>query len=446
MMRTLRRKKKFFIVKDDPIKEPKETKEKRISGFLSSSFTAKSSSSSPKAGSIARIFSFCSPRSRGTPFSPTAINDVSHGDGYQGDVPAQEEVSNNSYSDDEIVHHSVTSLPPLSDNMAALEARTFAACDIMDRHDRVDCLVDASKKGHSDRISSTSGEESESVEAPSLSQNWLIDINNITIGRTIGHSSFATVTEGRFNGTRVAVKTIERDTRPNAKNNLEAFKREAEVNCQLRHPNIVLFMGICVQPTQVCIITELMSRGNVRDLLLGSSAGKIRLGWGLRQQWGLDTAQGMAYLHSHKPPLIHRDLKTTNLLVDRGMNVKICDFGLSRICSKKPMSAVGTVYFAAPEVLRQEQYTEKVDVFSFGTVLWELYMREVVFQGVPQIKVYNAVLDGDMPAVDDNCDPRFENLMKDCWSPDAVARPTFEEIIDRLNVLVDGLEDTERGY
>lgn len=443
-MRSFRRKKKVFIVRDDPVREPKETKESRISGFLSSSHAVGSSSSSAKASSIARIFSFCSPRSKGSPFSPTAITEIPHDDDYQDDMAVQEAVSNNSYSDDDIVHHSVTSLPPVSDNMAALEARTFATCDILDRNKRVDCLVDRPEKRHSNRISSASGEDAKPVDAPSLSQNWLIEISCLRIGRTIGHSSFATVTEGKFNGTRVAVKTIERDTRPNAKNNLEAFRKEAEVNCQLRHPNIVLFMGVCIQPTQVCIITELMSRGNVRDLLLGSSAGRMHLDWGLRQQWSLDTAQGMAYLHSHKPPLIHRDLKTTNLLVDRGMNVKICDFGLSRIRSNKPMSAVGTVYFAAPEVLRQEQYTEKVDVFSFGTVLWELYTREVVFQGVPQIKVYSAVLDGNMPAVDESCDPRFEKLMRDCWCPDAAVRPTFEEIIDRLNILVEELESSDR--
>jgi serine/threonine protein kinase len=90
-----------------------------------------------------------------------------------------------------------------------------------------------------------------------------------------------------------------------------------------------------------------MERGTVRDLLLSKS----RLEWNIRLNWALDTATGMAYLHSLEPCIIHRDLKTTNLLVDRGFNVKICDFGLSRFMSKDSvMSAVGTVQFAAPEV------------------------------------------------------------------------------------------------
>lgn len=165
----------------------------------------------------------------------------------------------------------------------------------------------------------------------------------------------------------------------------------------------LLLVGICIQePSFVCIVTEYLERGTVRDLLLSKS----RLEWNVRLNWALDTATGMAYLHSLEPCIIHRDLKTTNLLVDRGFNVKICDFGLSRFMSKDSvMSAVGTVQFAAPEVcfvfllscvyteqyekvLKHERYTEKADVFSFGTVLWELCTRERVFRGVPQIDVY----------------------------------------------------------
>jgi serine/threonine protein kinase len=111
---------------------------------------------------------------------------------------------------------------------------------------------------------------------------------------------------------------------------------------------VLWFVHILVkEPSFVCIVTEFMERGTVRDLLLSKS----RLEWNIRLNWALDTATGMAYLHSLEPCIIHRDLKTTNLLVDRGFNVKICDFGLSRFMSKDSvMSAVGTVQFAAPEV------------------------------------------------------------------------------------------------
>jgi serine/threonine protein kinase len=278
-----------------------------------------------------------------------------------------------------------------------------------------------------------------------LSEHWMIDHAAIALGKTIGHSSFGMVNEGRLNGTKVAVKTIKRDGKGGKGDDVEAFKKEAELNCKLRHPNVVLFMGICVQPAEVCIVTELMARGNVHDLLVEPIKGKsVKLTWKLRLQWAIDTAQGMAYLHSLTPPMIHRDLKTTNLLVDRGMNVKICDFGLSRFqADDKIMSAVGTVQFAAPEVLRHEKYTEKADLFSYGTVLWELHTRRTIFHGMPQIAVYKSVVDGDMPPVGDGCDARYAQLVRDCWRLDASKRPSFRACLDRLSPLWEELPDDE---
>lgn len=269
--------------------------------------------------------------------------------------------------------------------------------------------------------------------------DWLIQYDEVTLGKTIGHSSFGTVNEGRLNGTRVAVKTIKRGVGKdaNASNSIESienFKKEARLNSKLRHPNIVLFMGVCVEPAHVCIVTELMERGNVRDLLVGPPGGKpVKLDWSMRLSWAMDTAMGVAYLHSRSPPMIHRDLKTTNLLVDRGMNVKICDFGLSRFqAADNVMSAVGTVQFAAPEVLKHEKYTELADVFSFGTVMWELYTRQRVFKGVPQIEVYKAVIQGSMPVIPKTVNATFAALLRDCWALSATSRPSFREILTRL--------------
>ncbi|EME30481.1 Probable serine/threonine-protein kinase drkD [Galdieria sulphuraria] len=286
---------------------------------------------------------------------------------------------------------------------------------------------------------SEQGPQSPSLSArnESLSNNWLIDYKALRIGEPIGKGSFGTVSEGRYHGTRVAVKTIRRGDQVGdalaSEESIEQFKKEAELNCKLRHPNIVLFMGICVEPSFVCIVTEFMERGTVRDLLLSKS----RLEWNIRLNWALDTATGMAYLHSLEPCIIHRDLKTTNLLVDRGFNVKICDFGLSRFMSKDSvMSAVGTVQFAAPEVLKHERYTEKADVFSFGTVLWELCSRERVFRGVPQIDVYKRVVAGRMPEIPPECDPRYRAMIEMCWDMSPECRPSFEDLVEMLSDLL----------
>lgn len=381
-----------------------------------------------------------------------------------------------------VIHHSVEGIPSLSSRAAAIHARTMeaaaaeaqrseVAAEEAQRSEAAVRVASASLHKNSDdgevegpppQLALPDRQENEkspkpspksitlenggsspagSVEPVHLSEHWMIDHSAIILGKTIGHSSFGMVNEGRLNGTKVAVKTISRDPKNKKDGDIEAFKKEAELNCKLRHPNIVLYMGICVQPTEVCIVTELMARGNVHELLVTPIKGKsVKLDWSLRLQWAIDTAQGMAYLHSLNPPMIHRDLKTTNLLVDRGMNVKICDFGLSRFQAEdKVMSAVGTVQFAAPEVLRHEKYTEKADLFSYGTVLWELYTRKTIFQGLPQIAIYKSVVDGEMPPVGDGCDPRYAKLVQDCWQLDAMKRPSFRDVLDRLAPLSDEL-------
>lgn len=382
------------------------------------------------------------------------------------DSPARHLSSNTEPAASVPSHYSAADTPKMSTRMAAIHARTLAAAEFEERTKEA-----ASESASEDASSGQNGEppssaliaslpdrddatvlmpantgEAPSPSAGSLSHNWMIDHSAISLGKTIGHSSFGMVNEGRLNGTKVAVKTIKREGKLDEKGeDLEAFKKEAELNCQLRHPNIVLFMGISIQPTEVCIVTELMARGNVHDLLVSPVRGKmVKLAWSRRLQWAIDTAQGMAYLHSLNPPMIHRDLKTTNLLVDRGMNVKICDFGLSRYqADDKIMSAVGTVQFAAPEVLRHEKYTEKADLFSFGTVLWELFTRRTIFEGMPQLGVYKSVVEGDMPEVGEKCDKRYAKLVRDCWNLDGNRRPSFRECLDFLQPLADELEDEE---
>lgn len=364
-------------------------------------------------------------------------------------------------------HHCASETPKMSDRMAAIHARTLAAAEF-EKQGNETVTMSPNKNGLTDEgaenppgkiIASLPDRDDETLLKPTnagdadstptsggLSYNWMIDHSAISLGKTIGHSSFGMVNESRLNGTKVAVKTIKREGKLDDKGDeLEAFKKEAELNCQLRHPNIVLFMGISIQPTEVCIVTELMARGNVHDLLVSPVRGKmVKLSWSRRLQWAIDTAQGMAYLHSLNPIMIHRDLKTTNLLVDRGMNVKICDFGLSRYqADDKIMSAVGTVQFAAPEVLRHEMYTEKADLFSFGTVLWELFARRTIFEGMPQLSVYKSVVDGEMPEVGEKCDKRYAKLVRDCWRLDGNKRPSFRECLDFLQPLADELEDED---
>jgi len=162
------------------------------------------------------------------------------------------------------------------------------------------------------------------------------------------------------------------------------------------------------------------------------------LPWVRLKNMALDIARGMNYLHCSDPIIIHRDLKSHNLLVDEHFKVKVCDFGLSTMVKRHldrftAMTPVGTPCWTAPEVLRNELYSERADVFSFGVVLWELVTREDPYQGMPTFQIVIAVGQHKMrPLIPPNAPSALSQLMADCWNEDPNLRPPFSEIVSRL--------------
>eukprot|EP00163_Fabomonas_tropica_P014094 TRINITY_DN2573_c0_g1_i4.p1 TRINITY_DN2573_c0_g1~~TRINITY_DN2573_c0_g1_i4.p1 ORF type:complete len:119 (-),score=31.14 TRINITY_DN2573_c0_g1_i4:239-595(-) len=118
-------------------------------------------------------------------------------------------------------------------------------------------------------------------------------------------------------------------------------------------------MGACTTPPHLCMVTEFIRKGNLRKILNDDD---LELSWSQRVKIANDTARGMVYLHSKK--IIHRDMKSYNLLVDDHWNTKVCDFGIARVMKKKQMSLKGTDLWMAPEVIAGGAYNEKADVFS----------------------------------------------------------------------------------
>ncbi|KAL6561529.1 copper transport protein ctr1 [Orobanche minor] len=144
---------------------------------------------------------------------------------------------------------------------------------------------------------------------------------------------------------------------------------------RLRHPNIMIFMGAVTEPPNLSIVTEYLSRGSLYRLLRKPGA-KEALDERRRLSMAYDVAKGMNYIHKCNPPIIHRDLKSPNPLVDRKYTAdEVCDFGLSRLKAKtfvSSKSAARTPGWMAPEVLRDEPSNENSDLYSFGVILWEL--------------------------------------------------------------------------
>jgi len=255
----------------------------------------------------------------------------------------------------------------------------------------------------------------------------------------IGSGSFGTVYRGRCREKPVAIKVL-RGIFDDKK--LAEFRTEVANMSKIFHPNICLYMGASLDVGECVMITELLPKGNVEQLLRG----KDTMSLSLRMRMARDAAFGMNWLHCSNPIFIHRDLKTSNLLVDSHMNVKVCDFGLSQFIPKDAMTkdekrAKGTPLWMAPEVMMFQEFNEKCDVYSFGIVLWELLTRKEPFEGkFKQISKFKEAVcqKQERPVMPEDCPTSLKELIQECWGAEASRRPTFAHIISGLhNVIVD---------
>ncbi|EOY19109.1 Map3k delta-1 protein kinase, putative isoform 3 [Theobroma cacao] len=245
--------------------------------------------------------------------------------------------------------------------------------------------------------------------------------------------SFGTVHRAELRGCEVAVKILLEQGFHAER--FREFLREVAIMKRLRHPNIVLFMGAVTQPPKLSIVTEYLSRGSLFRLLQMPDAALV-LDERCRLNMALDVARGMNYLHQLKPPIVHRDLKSPNLLVDSTYTVKVCDFGLS--CSKantflSSKTAVGTPEWMAPEVLCDEPSNEKSDVYSFGVVLWELVTLQQPWKNLNPPQVVAAVgFKGKRLEIPSNVNPVVASLIELCWANDTSKRPSFSYVMECL--------------
>jgi serine/threonine protein kinase len=207
------------------------------------------------------------------------------------------------------------------------------------------------------------------------------------------------------------------------------FHTELAVMKSLKHPNIVLAMGACVHP--VCLVTEFCANGSLFDVLHNKN---ILLTGRMKLKLAYDIVRGMNFLHTHSPIIIHRDLKSLNLLVDSDWNVKVSDFGLSRFKVSSLMTGqCGTYQWMAPEVVRGHNYTEKADVYSFGINLWEIYTRDIPYNNMIPIQAAVSVMNhGLRPQLPKTTPLEYSMLVQDCWNQNPNLRPSFHDILSKL--------------
>lgn len=266
----------------------------------------------------------------------------------------------------------------------------------------------------------------------------------------IGSGGYGVVYELKLDDSAAfAVKRLNRGTAERDK----GFERELQAMADIKHRNVVTLHGYYTAPHYNLLIYELMPNGSLDSFLHGRSMNKKVLDWPTRQRIALGAARGISYLHHDCiPHIIHRDIKSSNILLDQNMEARVSDFGLATLMepNKTHVSTIvaGTFGYLAPEYFDTGRATIKGDVYSFGVVLLELltgkkpsdesFMEEGTklvtwVKAVVQERKEELVLDSSLGS----CCPMHEvnkvfNIAMMCLEPDPLNRPTMAEVVSLL--------------
>ncbi|GLI69747.1 hypothetical protein VaNZ11_014425 [Volvox africanus] len=267
-----------------------------------------------------------------------------------------------------------------------------------------------------------------SMPLPPSYRDLEINPDELTFKNRIGIGSYGEVYRGTWRGTEVAIKRFLEQNLSQV--TIKEFRDEVMIMSKLRHPNIVLFMGAVTQSNQLAIVTQFMPRGSLFRMLHRT---REVLDPRRRLNMALDIAKGMEYLHNCKPVLVHRDLKSPNLLVDKDYTIKVCDFGLSQVKMNTFLTAKsqgGSPAWMAPEILRGEPCDEKSDVFSFGVILYELVTGKEPWDELNPMQVVGAVgFSGRRMSLPTDLAPAVTELIISCWATSPKERPSFTQIL-----------------
>ncbi|KAK3413247.1 serine/threonine-protein kinase STY13 [Eucalyptus grandis] len=292
-------------------------------------------------------------------------------------------------------------------------------------------------------------------------QEWEIDPSKLVIKSVIARGTFGTVHRGIYDGQDVAVKLLdwgEEGHRSEAEiaSLRAAFTQEVAVWHKLEHPNVTKFIGATMgtsdlhiqsenghigMPSNICcVVVEYCPGGALKSYLIKNR--RKKLAFKVVIQLALDLARGLSYLHSKK--IVHRDVKTENMLLDKTRTLKIADFGVARIEASNPhdmTGETGTLGYMAPEVLNGSAYDRKCDVYSFGICLWEIYCCDMPYPDLSFSEVTSAVVRQNLrPEIPRCCPSSLANVMKRCWDGNPDKRPKMDEVVAMLEAI-----DTSKG-
>ncbi|GMH26941.1 hypothetical protein Nepgr_028784 [Nepenthes gracilis] len=273
------------------------------------------------------------------------------------------------------------------------------------------------------------------VTAVEAADEHMVDLSKLFFGLRFAHGAHSRLYHGIYKDEPVAVKII---TVPDDDENgsFEAllekqFSREVTFLSRLCHPNVIKFMAACRKPLVYCVVTEYLALGSLRAHLHKLEHKLLPLTKLITAS--LEIARGMEYVHSQG--IIHRDLKPENILIDEGFHMKIADFGTA--CEEANCDHFsddpGTYRWMAPEMIKHKPYGRKVDVYSFGLILWEMVAGSIPYEDMNPIQAAYAVVNkNSRPDIPKYCPPALRAVIEQCWSSQPEKRPEFWQLMKVL--------------
>mmetsp|Transcript_62463 Transcript_62463/g.147282 ORF Transcript_62463/g.147282 Transcript_62463/m.147282 type:complete len:757 (+) Transcript_62463:310-2580(+) len=276
-------------------------------------------------------------------------------------------------------------------------------------------------------------------------EQWSVDRAEVKMGKLLGEGQQGYVLRADWRGMPVVCKVLK--NRDSHTDDLD-FQNEISVLSHLRHPNLVLFLGACLDGEPKIIVSEFLDGGSLEDMYDKRRAEK---GYAWRppckmvHMWAVELGRALCFLHNCSPPVIHRDLKPGNLLLTAEGHLKVSDFGLSKIIdigtsangTYRMTGVTGTLRYMAPEVVRSEGYNEKVDVYSYAFVIWFMCTGERPLANKVQADFLGSAQRHEAMRPDLRCitfRPLAE-LMHLAWDDAPAVRPTAAEAVEKLQVM-----------
>ncbi|GMF09961.1 unnamed protein product [Phytophthora lilii] len=272
-----------------------------------------------------------------------------------------------------------------------------------------------------------------------------IAFDELTFLRMLSKGAYGEVWLGQLETRHVAIKRLLPE-KCQFTASLEQFAGEIQLMCTLQHRNIVSFVGVSWNRLQnLCAVVEYMEAGDLDEVL---KKNREKFSWQREKiSIAMDVAEGLVYLHCLRPVVVHRDLKSKNVLLNRKFQAKLSDFGVSRKThvNETMTSGVGTLLWTAPEIIEGKKYSEKADIYSLGVVLSEMDTCDPPFADVtsdkgerlPGMQLAQLVRLGKIRvSLRKDCPPNLRKLVMDCTQLDPDARPSSMQVAFTLKSII----------